>query len=290
MTETKRYQCRHIFTDGRRCGSPSLRHEEFCYYHHTTRKPAALPRQHTATLDLPMPEDRSAIQYAIGQILSAIAANSIDSRRAGLLLYGLQIASANLPRQNPQQTQPPQVEEITSHPDLGLLAPPAEYDEDTATGRPRSIMRQLLEEFALGKPGKEEEESTTNPGVPEPARSLPKQPALSLSKEPAFEGEGQSTILPTLQATVETAAKQPPHKSRPESVLKGLPFEGCGKIRCFEGARFQPRRRRLNFNVALATEGIFSAQTDFSASAKGIFVSLNEPLADRQPESARHPA
>ena len=33
----KRYRCRHIFIDGRRCGSPSLRREPFCYYHHTTR-------------------------------------------------------------------------------------------------------------------------------------------------------------------------------------------------------------------------------------------------------------
>ena len=37
----KQYQCRHIFTDGRRCASPCLRREEFCYYHHTTRKPVA---------------------------------------------------------------------------------------------------------------------------------------------------------------------------------------------------------------------------------------------------------
>ena len=28
----KRYQCRHIFTDGHRCGSPCLRGEELCYY------------------------------------------------------------------------------------------------------------------------------------------------------------------------------------------------------------------------------------------------------------------
>jgi 2,3-bisphosphoglycerate-independent phosphoglycerate mutase len=30
---TRQYQCRHIFTDGRRCASPCLRQEEFCYYH-----------------------------------------------------------------------------------------------------------------------------------------------------------------------------------------------------------------------------------------------------------------
>ena len=89
MNTPKRYQCRHIFTEGRRCGSPTGRGEDLCYNHHTTRRPVEDPRQRktrTATLDLPMPEDRSAIQYAIGQILSAIAANAIDPRRAGLLL------------------------------------------------------------------------------------------------------------------------------------------------------------------------------------------------------------
>src|SRR5258708_38188956 len=41
----KRFQCRHIFTDGHRYGSACLRNEEFCYYHHTTRRPVASPKQ-----------------------------------------------------------------------------------------------------------------------------------------------------------------------------------------------------------------------------------------------------
>jgi len=60
--ETKRYQCRHIFTEGRRCGSPCLRHEEFCYYHHTTRRPVENPHQRRARqahFDLPLPDDRA---------------------------------------------------------------------------------------------------------------------------------------------------------------------------------------------------------------------------------------
>src|ERR1700733_11797774 len=93
--QTKQYQCRHIFTDGRRCASPCLRQEEFCYYHHTTRRPVADPRQRRSrrseeffyspppprrpaphprprqirlsTFDLPHPEDRSAIQSSIGE-------------------------------------------------------------------------------------------------------------------------------------------------------------------------------------------------------------------------------
>jgi hypothetical protein len=96
---TKRFQCCHIFTDGRRCASPCLRGEEFCY-HHTIRTPIAKPKQRRArqsTFHLPPPEDRSAIQSSIGEFLRRIATNEIDPRRAGLLLDGLQIASLNLP-------------------------------------------------------------------------------------------------------------------------------------------------------------------------------------------------
>ncbi len=65
---TIRYQCRHIFTDGRRCGSPCLRHEDFCYYHHTTRRPVedlGRRRRRQAHFDLAMPEDHGAIQLSI---------------------------------------------------------------------------------------------------------------------------------------------------------------------------------------------------------------------------------
>ena len=109
MTEPKRYQCRHIFTDGHRCGSPCLRAEDFCYYHHTTRRPVQDPRQRQANqphFDLPMPEDRAAIQLSIGEILRRIARNQIDPRRAGLLLYGLRSPAPTYPaKPKPPATQ-----------------------------------------------------------------------------------------------------------------------------------------------------------------------------------------
>jgi hypothetical protein len=143
QSETKQYQCRHIFTHGRRCQSPCLRAEEFCYYHHTTRKPIANSKQRRrrcSTFHLPLPEDRSAIQSSIGEVLQRIAANDIDPRRAGLLLYGLQIASLNLPKQ--QIAKPETVEEITVDPTLGILAPRAEVGQAT---RRKSTIAQLLE-------------------------------------------------------------------------------------------------------------------------------------------------
>ncbi|MEO6805100.1 MAG: hypothetical protein ABI209_03035 [Edaphobacter sp.] len=148
--DIKQYQCRHIFTDGRRCSSPCLRQEEFCYYHHTTRKPVANPRQRRSrrsTFHLPLPEDRSAIQSSIGQVLQRIASNDIDPRRAGLLLYGLQIASLNLPKVQPSTkaaAEPQTVEEITIDPTLGILAPRTEV---ARAGERKSTVRLLLEKM-----------------------------------------------------------------------------------------------------------------------------------------------
>ncbi|HZD76920.1 MAG TPA: hypothetical protein VE218_07945 [Acidobacteriaceae bacterium] len=48
-----------------------------------------------ASLDLPPVEDTESIQLALIDVIQALAANQIDGKRAGLLLYGLQVASAN---------------------------------------------------------------------------------------------------------------------------------------------------------------------------------------------------
>jgi hypothetical protein len=156
----KQYQCRHIFTDGRRCASPCLRREEFCYYHHTTRRPVTDPRRRRSrrsTFQLPLPEDRSAIQSSIGEVLHRIASNDIDPRRAGLLLYGLQIASLNLAQSRPatktsvergnvkrETAEPEIVQEITIDPVLGVLAPRSEISKASA---PKSVIAQLIEKL-----------------------------------------------------------------------------------------------------------------------------------------------
>src|SRR4051812_32946226 len=183
----KQYQCRHIFTDGHRCGSPCLRSEDLCYYHHTTRKPIAGPQQRRgrrSTFDLPLPEDRSAIQASIGEVLQRIASNEIDPRRAGLLLYGLQIASLNLPKPATHRNAKPEpveiVEEITTDAELGILAPRAEVSE--RKDRP-SVTGKLIKKIMKSAP----------PPPPERPPQIEHHPPPT--PEPA--------TIPTLQATAE---------------------------------------------------------------------------------------
>jgi hypothetical protein len=60
----------------------------------TTAKPSPETPE-SAILDLSSPEDPVSIQLAIMDVAQALAANRIDTKRAGLLLYALQVASAN---------------------------------------------------------------------------------------------------------------------------------------------------------------------------------------------------
>ena len=222
-TKPKRYQCRHIFTDGHRCGSICLRGEEFCYYHHTTRRPAQNPRARRgrqSTFDLPVtdPNDRTALQSTIVEVLRRIAANDIDPRRAGLLLYGLQIASLNLPKPQTAQRgrkieEPETVEEITTHPELGILAPKTDIDEIPIN--PKSAIGLLLETFSRNteKPKQQTGEQTgndpyknavisTGPRVNEENRGGSGETCFSA---PASSTQSpQPTTLPTIQATEET--------------------------------------------------------------------------------------
>jgi hypothetical protein len=184
MPTEKRFQCRHIFTDGHRCGSPTLlleipdptqpnqTHEDFCYYHHTTRRPQPRARGTSdvsgdptqTAFALPIPEDRSSIQAAIGSVLAHIASNTLDPRRAGLLLYGLQIAALNLPphpRPHPLHERdevPEPVTAIITHPTHGPIAPTAELAPPPVY---KSLGRQLLEEFGeFGDPPADEPQPT----------------------------------------------------------------------------------------------------------------------------------
>jgi hypothetical protein len=45
MTTIPAPTCHHLFPDHHRCGSPALRNEPFCYFHHPQRTPTRAPRR-----------------------------------------------------------------------------------------------------------------------------------------------------------------------------------------------------------------------------------------------------
>lgn len=126
---SRRYLCRHVHTDGRRCGSPALRAQNFCYYHDRTRLPRAPLAGRLGIFRMQPIDDRAAIQIALYDILSRLTAGDIDTKRASAVLYGLQIASSNLAIREKQQPTAQPIESITTDQFVGDLAPIEEIPE-----------------------------------------------------------------------------------------------------------------------------------------------------------------
>ena len=83
MSEPMPYHCRHIFTDGHQCGSPALRGEKLCFYHHASRNPPTHITAHDLTfLALPTPDDFHAIQRGIASLVIAAVSGSYDAQEA----------------------------------------------------------------------------------------------------------------------------------------------------------------------------------------------------------------
>ena len=90
--------CRHIKPNGLRCKSPALLDHAFCYYHVRLHNLSRQPQGKFAPIRLPVPEDDTSIQLSVAQISDALINDRIDAKRAGRLLYALQIAAQTIDR------------------------------------------------------------------------------------------------------------------------------------------------------------------------------------------------
>jgi hypothetical protein len=101
-------RCEHLKVNGTQCGSPALRRNRFCYFHkrHQDQLIALTidqlrngrTRRRKIAFELPVLEDANSIQISVMQIMRLLLSGQIDAKTSGLLLYALQIASANLSR------------------------------------------------------------------------------------------------------------------------------------------------------------------------------------------------
>ncbi len=105
-------RCQHIKMNGTQCGSPALNRKRQCFFHERARE------QHNrivkdqfkqARFVLPVLEDANAVQMALMQVMQLLAWGEMDRKVAGLLLYGLQTASANLRNVDFEPEEPTEV-------------------------------------------------------------------------------------------------------------------------------------------------------------------------------------
>jgi hypothetical protein len=125
----KPVRCEHVKSNGVRCGSPALRGRRLCYYHYTI----VGPRVNV----FPLLEDGNAIQLELGEIIRALVDERLDTKRAALVLYALQIASQNLRHVNFE----PGPRKVTIEPPLELesLVRPPEPAPPEAVKQARAI-------------------------------------------------------------------------------------------------------------------------------------------------------
>jgi hypothetical protein len=83
-------RCGWIREDGTTCKSPRMRNDIYCYAHCQMRLARA------ENLLLPGLTDANAIQMAVMLVQRALIDDEISEKKAGLLLYSIQIAAANV--------------------------------------------------------------------------------------------------------------------------------------------------------------------------------------------------
>ena len=83
--------CTHIKVTGVRCGSPALLGEQFCYFHQNAHRGIRRPKQ-SRLHPIALIEDEESIQYALMEVINALMRNTIDVKRATLIIRALHIA------------------------------------------------------------------------------------------------------------------------------------------------------------------------------------------------------
>jgi len=79
-------RCQWVRQDGTSCGSPQMKNHIYCFAHRQMAEARAL------ALRLPAPEDANAILIGLMRIQKALIEDTITTKKAGLLLYSMQLA------------------------------------------------------------------------------------------------------------------------------------------------------------------------------------------------------
>jgi hypothetical protein len=83
-------RCRWVRQDGTSCRSPQMKQHIYCFAH------KQMAEARTLLLLLPPPEDANAIQVGLMRIQKAMIEDTISTKKAGLLLYSMQLALTNV--------------------------------------------------------------------------------------------------------------------------------------------------------------------------------------------------
>jgi hypothetical protein len=215
-------RCQHIKVNGTQCGCPALRRNKLCYFHkrhHDEHVQLNLDRlkddrqknaRRRATLDLPVLEDANSIQVSLMQIMRLIITGQLDPKTAGLLLYALQTASANLGR-------------TSFEPNRHYVVLDLNTVDETALGEP------VWADSDFPDDDEEDEEEDDEEVAEEQAAPVPKKPVASKTRaEWRAEVEAQrNATLPTepfsTRCTPEPAPRDEIRKQIRDQIREAFP-------------------------------------------------------------------
>lgn len=199
-------RCTHIKIDGRRCGSPALRGEFFCYFHTNLIK-GVHGRIDCRFDDAAMFESPEHIQYSLMEVFHRITRGEYDHRRAALILRTLHLAVQNSRRVNFNRLSLDPVRELPDYRRQYF----AEHPEH-CTPEEQVELEPLRRQYGLKLP---------TPTAPKPARpdefvEDPPQPSTPKpSGPPSAKPHSPNPQTPNPQ----TPSSQPPAPSSPTPAI-----------------------------------------------------------------------
>jgi hypothetical protein len=165
--------CTHIKATGHPCGSPALRGGRFCYFHERMIRGVPTPPK-SRIHPMALIENEECIQVALMETINAIVRNTIDLKRAALILRALSIATHNARRARFGRQESEMVRVIPDYP------PPA----------PQIPLRAVEEIKEENKAPENEVAQRQNPPAPHAAQpEVPRKPPARVTPTPAAQAQ-----------------------------------------------------------------------------------------------------
>jgi hypothetical protein len=114
--------CTHVKATGHPCGSPALTGERFCYFHQRMIRGVRTPPK-SRIHPMALIENEEGIQVALMETINAIVRNTIDLKRASLILRALSIAAHNARRVRFDRVESDMVRAIPEYPPVAESKP-----------------------------------------------------------------------------------------------------------------------------------------------------------------------
>jgi hypothetical protein len=182
--------CQHVRENGTFCRSGAVKGRDYCYFHLRSRAQRLAAAQASSQQqpwhpDLPPLEDMRAVQVALMRVLDGLATDSIEPRRAALMLKGLQQAASNM-RSVTGWLRPDRFEPSSSEDDRTVESYPGLEFE---FGLPRRIDLDAPSQMIFPAPIKIESPTLAIDSKARENASAPRKPSKSVKPEKAWHSE-----------------------------------------------------------------------------------------------------